>query len=114
MKRKTKTPAQTSKLSDSELCKTVKQKHHVKDACIVSPSDVETAAWVRMKCQFGCGGYGQCLVCPPFTPTPQQMREVLDSYNRGILLHFTPEADTKKAVADLEKEIFLAGAWGAF
>ena len=114
MKRKTKTPAKKAKLSNSELCKAAKQKSHVKDACIISPSDVETAAWVRIKCQFGCGGYGQCLVCPPFTPTPHQMREVLDSYNRAVLIHFTPEAHVKAMVADIEREFFLSGAWKAF
>ena len=114
MKRKTKKPIQKSKISESELCKAVKQKSTVRDVCIISASDVETAAWVRLKCQFGCEGYGQCLVCPPYTPTPQQMREVLDSYTRAVLIHFTPEAHVKATVAELEREIFLRGAWKAF
>ena len=107
MKRKTKKETQKSKISNSELCKAVKQKSNVRDVCIISPSDVETAAWVRLKCQFGCEGYGQCLVCPPYTPTPQQMREVLDSYTRAVLIHFTPEAHVKTTVAELERELFL-------
>ena len=81
---------------------------------MILPSDVVTASWVRLKCQFGCGGYGQCLVCPPFTPTPEQMRTVLDSYNRAILIHFDTDADVKAIVADLERTIFLRGAWKAF
>jgi predicted metal-binding protein len=114
MKRKTKKPVKNVKISDSELCKTVKQKSSVRDVCIISPSDVETAAWVRLKCQFGCEGYGQCLVCPPYTPTPQQTREVLDSYTRAVLIHFTPEAHVKTTVVELEREFFLRGAWKAF
>jgi len=114
MKRKSKKPAKKAKISDSELCKAIKQKSNVRDVCIISPSDVETAAWVRLKCQFGCEGYGQCLVCPPYTPTPQQMREVLDSYTRGVLIHFTPEAYVKATVAELEREFFLRGAWKSF
>jgi len=104
----------TAKLSDKELCEIVKHKSGVKDACIISPFDVVTAAWVRLKCQFGCDCYGQCLVCPPFTPTPQQMRQVLDAYSRAVLIHFEPDADVKAAVADLERTIFLRGAWKAF
>ena len=121
MKPKSKTPAKKAKLSDSELCKTAKQKPGVIDACIISPADVETAPWVRLKCRFGCDGYGQTLVCPPYSPTPQQMREVLDAYKRAVLIHFSPKAKVKKMVLDikatvfeLEREFFLRGAWKAF
>ena len=114
MKRRSKSPAKQAKLSDKELCETVKHKAGVRDARIVWPSDVETAAWVRLKCQFGCDVYGRCLVCPPFTPTPQQMRNVLDAYGRAVLIHFAPEAEIKATVADLERDFFLRGAWKAF
>ncbi len=114
MSRKRKALATPGRLSNDELCDIARQKSGVKDACIISPSDVETAAWVRLKCQFGCDGYGQCLVCPPFTPTPEQTRQVLDAYRRGILIHFGTEADVKATVADVEREIFLRGAWKAF
>ncbi|HUW18755.1 MAG TPA: DUF2284 domain-containing protein [Sedimentisphaerales bacterium] len=114
MKRKKKVPPTRVKLSDRQLCDAAGKKAGVRHACIVSPSDVETAAWVRLKCQYGCGGYGQCLVCPPFTPTPDRMRKVLDCYQRAILIHFEPDAQIKAIVAELEREIFLGGAWKAF
>ncbi len=101
-------------LSDDELCDAARRKPGVKDIRIISPSDVVTAAWVRLKCQFGCDGYGHCLVCPPFTPTPEHMRVVLDCYHRAILIHFGPRAAVKTVVADLERDIFLSGAWKAF
>jgi predicted metal-binding protein len=112
--KKSNSRAGVSELSDKELLEIVLQKADVKAARVISSADVRTAPWVRLKCQFGCDGYGQCLVCPPFTPTPQQMREVLDSYTRAILIHFAPQADTKAIVADLEQIIFLRGAWQAF
>lgn len=114
MNRKAKVSAKKAKLSDEQLCDIAERQSGVRAACIVSPSDVETAGWVRLKCQFGCGGYGQCLVCPPFTPSPEQMRKVLDAYRRAILIHCEPEADVKAIVADLEQSIFLRGAWKAF
>lgn len=114
MSRKPRTPATISTLSDEMLCRMATEKAGAKDARIVAPSDVETAPWVRWKCQFGCDGYARCLVCPPFTPGPEETRKVLDAYHRAVLIHFDPEADVKAAVADLEREIFLCGAWKAF
>ncbi|MCJ7729906.1 MAG: DUF2284 domain-containing protein, partial [Sedimentisphaerales bacterium] len=110
MKRKTK----QTKLSDKALCELAKRKTGVIDARIIPPSEVVTAGWVRLKCQFGCDGFGLCLVCPPFTPTPQQMREVLDVYRRAVLIHCEPDADVKAIAADLERDIFLLGCWKAF
>jgi predicted metal-binding protein len=101
-------------LSNAELLEAAKRKPGVIDARIISPSDVVTAAWVKLKCQFGCDGYGQCLVCPPFTPTAEQTRRVLDEYHRAILIHFKPRSSVAKAIAGLEREIFLKGAWKAF
>ena len=113
MKRKAKISNKQGKLSDKELCELARHKSGVLDTRIIAPSQVETADWVRLKCQFGCDGYGRCLVCPPYTPTPQQMRKVLDSYHRAVLIHCSPDADVKAIVADLEREIFLRGFWKA-
>lgn len=110
----TKVAEKTAKLSAKQLRDMAKSKPGVKDARIISPRCVVTAPWVRLKCQFGCEGYGQCLVCPPFTPSPQQTRQVLDAYHRAILIHCSPQADVKAVVADLERDIFLQGAWKAF
>src|SRR5208337_5594701 len=57
------------------------------DALVIEPRNIITAPWVRLKCQFGCFGYGRGRCCPPYTPSPEQMRGALDSYNRAILLH---------------------------
>jgi len=114
MKRKTKDSTKRTKLSDEELRKLVKDKSGVIDARMISPSQVETAGWVRLKCQFGCDGFGRCLVCPPFTPRPRQMREVLDAYRRAVLIHCEPKANVKAIVAELERDIFLLGCWKAF
>jgi predicted metal-binding protein len=40
----------------------------VSEAKIIPVSNVVTAEWVRLKCQFGCDGYGNGLCCPPRTP----------------------------------------------
>jgi len=85
-------------------------------AKVISPRNVFTAEWVRVKCQFGCEGYGERLTCPPFSPTPQQTRRVLDEYEVGVLIHYDSEdwEQVKDIVVTLEREAFLAGYYKAF
>ena len=59
----------------------------ISGAKVIDPRSVVTAEWVRMKCQFGCTGFGMSLCCPPRTPTPDITRKVIDSYQKVILLH---------------------------
>lgn len=77
----------------------------------IRPARVVTAPWVRLKCQYGCGGWRSSLCCPPHTPTPAEMRAILDSYRIGVL--FEGEG-TKKIAATLEREAFLSGYYQAF
>jgi predicted metal-binding protein len=89
----------------------------------VSPASVVTAHWVRLKCQFGCPGYGRGYCCPPRTPTPDETRAILDSYQRAILFHIqVPDMPKKEkhyqeyfeALVELEGEIFKDGFYKAF
>jgi len=81
----------------------------------ISPRDVVVRDWVRLKCQFGCGGYGQCLTCPPYSPTPEKTRKVLSEYSQAILVRFEPpEPDTHRTMVKLEREAFLSGHYAAF
>ncbi len=113
MSRKRESPQAKADLSDEALCRLVRARSGVRATKIIAGADVVTAPWVRLKCQFGCDGYAQCLVCPPYTPIPDEMRKVLDSYRRAILIHFEPRAEVKASVVELEREIFLRGAWKA-
>ena len=88
----------------------------------IHPSSVVTAAWVRLKCQFGCGGYDQSYCCPPHTPTPEEMRKVLDAYQRALLFHIETlslrgREKRKKflqMLIDLEGDAFKDGYYKAF
>lgn len=72
-------------------------------AKVISPRDVFTAEWVRRKCQYGCGGYGRRLTCPPYSPTPQETRRMLDEYEVAI-----------QEIIAQEREAFLSGYYKAF
>jgi len=92
-------------------------------AKVVEPGSVATAEWVRLKCQFGCPGFGRSLCCPPHSPTPEVTRRVIDSYQKAILLHrHIPHVPKRREVAKhfnemvvrLEIDIFLGGYYKAW
>ena len=95
------------------FCKSACQRG-AEDAVVISPRKVVTAAWVRLRCQYGCSEYGQCLTCPPYSPTPEMTRKVLDEYQTAILLHGKEGRALRKIACELELEIFLAGYYKAF
>jgi predicted metal-binding protein len=85
------------------------------EAKVIKAGDVVVRDWVRLKCQYGCDGYGKRLTCPPYSPTPEQMRRVLSGYNSAILLRFEPGWEkVHRVVASLEREAFLSGYYSAF
>jgi predicted metal-binding protein len=92
----------------------------VTDAVVVETSKVFTEPWVRMKCQYGCSMFGKGLCCPPRTPTPEEMRKILDSYRYGILLHrhiqkgYKYVNDFNDIIVDLERTVFLDGHYKAW
>ena len=86
----------------------------VTDAKVIGPDTVFTAAWVRLKCQYGCGGYGGCLTCPPHSPTPETTRRMLDEYETMLLLHIKDWRGLRKILPKLERAAFLDGFYKAF
>jgi predicted metal-binding protein len=84
------------------------------DAKIIPADSVATGAWVRIKCQFGCGGYGQCLTCPPHSPTPEKTAEILHCYKKAILLHGDDHSEMTEIAVAIEQEVFLDGYYKAF
>ena len=88
-------------------------------AKVIDPRSIVTAEWVRMKCQFGCTGYGLTLCCPPYSPPPEVTRKVVDSYGKAILIHRRTKKGNKakgltQVIARLEREIFLDGFYRAW
>lgn len=89
----------------------------------IQPSSVVTTPWVRLKCQFGCGGYDYSYCCPPHTPAPEETRKILDSYRRALLFRIETlltqgrERHLKKfrnRLIDMEGEMFKDGYYKAF
>ncbi len=92
--------------------------HGADDARIIKTDSIVTGPWVRWKCKYGCDGYDSSLCCPPHTPDHRETREMVDSYEKALLVHATDGAkrttDMTHIVATLERDIFLAGYHKAF
>jgi len=97
----------------TKLC-TYARQHCALHAKVIEPSSVVASPWVRFKCQFGCDGYGECLTCPPYSPTPEQTRALLSSYQRGLLIHGGNHVDITKLAYQVERKAFLSGFYKAF
>lgn len=91
--------------------------------------DIIVEDWVRLKCQYGCPNYGKRLICPPYSPTPEQTRKILEGYSVAFLLRFDVPDDrigveneaqddaVKSAIESLfkmERFAFLNGSRKAF
>ncbi len=47
------------------------------DARPIEARKIVVKNWVRFKCWFGCGGYGERLTCPPYSPDSRRKPERL-------------------------------------
>jgi predicted metal-binding protein len=90
------------------------REHGPEDTARVAPGDVVTAEWVRMKCKYGCGGYGRCLTCPPHSPEPERTRRMLDEYRVAYLIWWGAHSGGREALAEIERRTFLSGFYRAF
>ncbi len=89
-------------------------KKGVKHAKIIATDTIVTATWVRLKCQYGCDGWGNRLTCPPYSPTPEQTAKMLSEYKIALLIQVDGSVDIKSLVAQFEREAFLDGYYKAF
>ncbi|SFM30142.1 DUF2284 domain-containing protein [Methanolobus profundi] len=79
-------------------------------AYMLDASDIDVENRVRLKCAYGCRGYGKRLSCPPHIISIDEFRKMLKEYSTAILLieeHDTSaEDDIFKAWSRLRKGSF--------
>lgn len=94
----------------------------------MDPRKIIVAQWVRMKCKYGCSGYGSNANCPPNTPSVAECERFFSEYNTGVILPFVKQVNNKeekeelspwyksenKRLLDLERAVFLKGYQKAF
>jgi predicted metal-binding protein len=71
---------------------------------------IEVENRTRLKCAYGCRGYGKRLSCPPHVMDIDEFRKILKDYNRALLLieeyDVSNEPDVLKAWSRLRRESF--------
>jgi len=82
------------------------------DAKVIRADQIVVKDWVRWKCRFGCDIYGKSLMCPPYTPTPEETRALLKEYEYALLFRSEPSTP-KTLAAELERRIFMEGYYAA-
>lgn len=111
--------------SDRKSLEKLFKKHGFEDFKWLDPKKVVVSQWVRMKCVFGCPGYGQAACCPPNVPPVQECKDFFTGYKSAVVFHFARKMDnpedrhewTRKLNAKLlkvERDVFLAGNQKAF
>jgi predicted metal-binding protein len=91
---------------------------------IIDVEQIVVANWVRLKCQYGCPAYGKRLMCPPYSPGPEETRRVLRDYSNALIYAYDFQGQygehrelrrrMRKFLASLEREMFLDGYYRAF
>ena len=101
------------------------EKHGHRDLRWIDPKDIVVSQWVRMKCTFGCDGYGQNASCPPNVPSVEECRQFFSEYSTAVVFHFEKTFDDPEGrhawskevnlgLVELEREVFLSGYRKAF
>lgn len=62
------------------------------DAKIIPTCKIKVEDRVVLKCKVGCNNYGKTLACPPYTPSAEEFRKIVDEYSYAMFLKFTSNA----------------------
>jgi predicted metal-binding protein len=61
------------------------------EAKVISADKVVVEDRVRLKCMVGCPYYGQGLRCPPYTPSIDEFRRMLNDYKFAMVVKIKPQ-----------------------
>ncbi len=83
-------------------------------AKVILAHAISLGNWTRLKCQFGCPHFGRSFTCPTFTPTTQEMSEILLDYEKAVVVEASEPSQVHKLVLDLENQLKKMGFNKAF
>jgi predicted metal-binding protein len=63
------------------------------DAKIIQVKKIVIEDRVVFKCKLGCEKYGKTLACPPYAPTPDEFRKIVNEYHYAIFMKFRTQVE---------------------
>lgn len=81
---------------------------------VIPVHDITLSHWVRLRCQFGCSHFNKRLTCPTFSPTCDEMRDILMDYRRALIVEAPHAQDVHRIVLSLENQLKAKGFFKAF
>ena len=81
---------------------------------IIAVREIALGHWVRLRCQFGCSYFGKRFTCPTFSPTCDEMGEILMDYQRALILQTEKADEVHPVILDLEARFKQKGFFKAF
>ena len=73
-------------------------KNGASDAKIISASKVIVEDRVVLKCKVGCNHYGKTLACPPYTPSAEEFKKIVNEYSYAMFMKFKSTAEAQSEV----------------
>ena len=112
-------------MSKRQELDTLFKTHGFEDFKWIDPGQIIVSQWVRMKCMFGCGEYGQNACCPPNVPSVSECERFFREYTDAVIFHFEKKVDkpedrhawsrkVNSRLSKLEREVFLSGCERVF
>ncbi len=83
-------------------------------AKIIRARTIALGNWTRLKCQFGCPHFGRLHTCPTFTPTTQEMSDILMDYDKALVVEANDSSKVHELVLGLEIHYKALGFSKAF
>ncbi len=109
--------------------KNLTNKFGIEDIIPIDTDFIVVSEWVHLKCKYGCQRYGKSWCCPPETPGPEKVRNILKEYSTAIILtgkvnnpFFYRNSKKRRRIqvriwkgpVTIERYLFLKGYYKAF
>lgn len=87
------------KIDDYKVLEKVALEMECPEAKVIPADNIVIEDRVRLKCMVGCPHYGQGLRCPPYTPSIDEFRKMLNDYSFVMVVKLKSREISEEALA---------------